>query len=277
MKRIGFVDDQLDNFHANTYLALMRNQLQDRGWTVTACTSLNHAQGKLWAEKKEVPYFTDLQAMNGQVDAYMILAPSTPSTHWDMCQSIFPFGKPTYVDKTFAPDETTAKAIFELADRHQVIVQTSSALRYTNVQDIVRQQQRPPQQMIAWGSGTSFGEYAIHPVEMIVSLMGPQATALMRTGTPERSQLLIRFSQDRLAIANVYINSQTPFAASLSDKKGTQYVPVEAGHIFRNTMAAILDMFDQQRVDIDRQESLMVRRILDVAAEPTCLDQWVPL
>jgi hypothetical protein len=48
-----------------------------------------------------------------------------------------PLAKPDYVDKTFAPSLPRA-AIFELADEHKTPIQTTSALRYTNVQDFVR-------------------------------------------------------------------------------------------------------------------------------------------
>ncbi len=36
VKKIGFVDDDLDNFHANTYLDAIRGPLLSRGWQVTS-------------------------------------------------------------------------------------------------------------------------------------------------------------------------------------------------------------------------------------------------
>jgi hypothetical protein len=49
-------------------------------------------------------------------------APSTPETHLELCQAVLPFGKATYVDKTFAPDLATAREIFALADQHAAAV-----------------------------------------------------------------------------------------------------------------------------------------------------------
>lgn len=132
--RIGFVDYKLENFHANVFLKAYHAHLKSRGATVAGCTSLEEDEGRAWATKNDVPYFDDPTQLNGAVDCYMILAPSNPEKHLELCQRVFQFGKPTYVDKTFAPDLATARTIFDLADKHNVPVQTTSALRYTNVQ-----------------------------------------------------------------------------------------------------------------------------------------------
>src|SRR5688572_26234667 len=205
--RIGFVDYKLDNFHANVFLRAFRGPLKDRGATVAGCTALDEESGRAWAEKNGVPYFDDPAALNGAVDGYMVLAPSNPEKHLELCQKVFQFAKPTYVDKTFAPDLATAQTIFDLADKHRVAVQTTSALRYTNVQSHAKG--RTVKHMTAWGGGSSFAEYAIHPVEMIISVMGPRVTSLMRRGDAKYSQLLLNFDGggddgDRTATANVY-------------------------------------------------------------------------
>ena len=42
-KRIGFVDYQLDNFHANIYLRALRGPLTDRGYDVVGATATDAA------------------------------------------------------------------------------------------------------------------------------------------------------------------------------------------------------------------------------------------
>jgi predicted dehydrogenase len=116
--RIGFADYKLENFHANVFLRSFRDALQERGAVVTGCYALDEENGRAWAAKNNVPYFADPHELDAQVDCYMILAPSNPETHLDLARKFVPFGKPTYVDKTFAPDLATAKQIFELADQH---------------------------------------------------------------------------------------------------------------------------------------------------------------
>ena len=106
-KRIGFVDYKLENYHANVFLKAYRGPLQARGWTVAGCWALDADNGRAWAAHNDVPWFESAERLNEHIDAYMVLAPSNPELHLRLCESVFPFGKTTYVDKTFAPDLAT--------------------------------------------------------------------------------------------------------------------------------------------------------------------------
>jgi hypothetical protein len=278
-KRIGFVDNKLENFHANVFLKAFRNQLKHRGWTVAGCYGLDGDNGRAWAKKNEVSYFDTPAALGGHVDAFMILAPSNPELHFPLAEKVFPFAKPTYVDKTFAPDVATARKIFDLADHHKTPVQTTSALRYTNVQDWVAKAggSAAVKHMVAWGGGSSFDEYAIHPVELLVSSMGPAARSLMRRGTDEHSQLLINFVNGRTGVANVYTQGATPFAAAVTTAKETTVITVDTSKIFVNNAAAVLELFESGKPNVDREETLIIRRILDVAADPAAEKGFVAL
>jgi predicted dehydrogenase len=277
-KRIGFVDYKLENFHANVYLAAFRNELKDRGYTVAACTAMQQDQGKAWAAKNGVPHYDSVREMDTIVDHYMVLAPSNPEVHLDLCRQVLPFGKTTYVDKTFAPDLATARQIFDLADQYHTALQTTSALRYTSVQAYMQEVGREAvTDMVTWGGGRSFEEYAIHPVELAVSCLGPQVERLMRRGTGDHSQLLLNFSGGRTAVVNVYANADTPFAAAVTTTKSTKLITVDTSCLFIDMAAAILDLFDSGRPGIDRAESLAIRRILDVAHMPAALHEFVKL
>ena len=277
-KRIGFVDYDLENFHDNVYLAAIRNELKDRGFSVTGCHAMKELEGRAWAEKNGVPYFANANELDAVVDAYAVLAASNPETHLALCQLILPFGKPTYVDKTFAPDLATAREIFALADRCHTPIQTTSALRYTNVQSYVNEVGRDAVlHMVAWGGGSSFGEYAIHPTELIVSCMGSQAESLMRRGTDDQSQLLVNFSSGRTAVINIYANTGTPFAASVTTARATKLIEVDTSRLFIDMAAAILDFFERGEPNIDREESLTIRRILDMAENAAAAKGFVKL
>ena len=281
-KRVGFLDYKLGNFHSNVYLGALRNELKDRGYTVSGCFGFDAVVGKEWAAKNDVTWFDRAEALNEQADCFMVLAPGNPETHLDLCERCFPFGKPTYVDKTFAPDLPTARRIFELADRYGTAVQTTSALRYTNVQTIVREMSASAngatvQHMVAWSNGRSFDEYAIHPLELIVSCMGPDAVGLMRRGTGTHSQLLINFTGERTAVANLYVANKSPIAAGVTVGDQTRYVEVNPARLFIDTASAILDFFEAGAPNIDRRETLTIRSLLDAAADPRALREFTPL
>jgi predicted dehydrogenase len=274
-RRIGFVDNSLNNYHSNVFLQALRGPLAARGFTVTGATALKVEESRAWAEKNDVPFFEEDEALNKVVDFYMVLAPSSADTHLELCRRFLPFGKPTYVDKTFASDLATAKKIFGLADQHGTPIQTTSALRYTNVQ--TEAAQAKVNHMITWGGGGSYNEYAIHPLELMISIMGPQVTSLMRRGTPEQAQLLLNFSDDRTGVVNVFTQTNTPFAASFTTEKATRHVTVDASRIFIDNQAALLDFFETGRPNVDRRESLAIMEILDAARDPRALKSFILL
>src|SRR5688572_19265898 len=90
-RRIGFVDLNLENYHANVFLQALRGPLKERGFTVTGATGTRTAESRAWAEKNQVPFFDNDTALNAAVDFFMVLAPSNPEVHPELCQRILPF------------------------------------------------------------------------------------------------------------------------------------------------------------------------------------------
>ena len=45
-RRIGIVDDDVDNYHSWTYLKTLRNELKDRGYEVAGVTALKAEKGR---------------------------------------------------------------------------------------------------------------------------------------------------------------------------------------------------------------------------------------
>jgi hypothetical protein len=277
-RTIGYVDWDLNNYHSKVYLKHIREDLSDREFRIGGCFVLEAEKGEQWADDNDVPFCESIGELNERCDYFMVLAPSNPELHLELCEMVFPFGKPTYVDKTFAPDIKTAERLFALADEHGVPMQTSSALRYTNVQDrIADLKGENLRHMVTWGGGRSFGEYAIHPVELAVSCLGSEAQSLMRRGTGAESQLLIDFSGGRTAVVNVYTGAQTPFAASITTTEQTQVIEVEVAEIFLNTLRAVLGLFETGKPSVPRAETLTVCRVLDAARRPEAQAGFIPL
>ncbi|MDW8343539.1 MAG: hypothetical protein RMM51_03505 [Verrucomicrobiae bacterium] len=54
-------------------------------------------------------------------------------------------------------------------------------------------------------------------------------------------------------------------------------ITVDAGRLFLDTLAGILDFFEAGRPLIDRAETLMIRQILDVAQEARASEGFIPL
>lgn len=277
VKRIGFVDYRLDNYHAEVYLKALRGPLASRGYEVAGATAMQHDVSRSWAAERNVPYYGSVSELNPLVDYYVVLAPSNPELHLEMCQEVLPFGKMTFVDKTFAPDELTARAIFALADACDAPIQTTSALRSTAVQAFVRELPSAVQSMSIYSSGASFEEYGIHPVELAVSCLGHDAVSMTRLGPERHPQWLLQFSGERTVLIDFNREIDIPFSAIVSTQQGHDHIEVDSATLFLDAAASILDFFDAGQPLIDRRESLMVQRVLDLAMNSHVRGRFVSL
>jgi hypothetical protein len=272
--RIGYIDNRLDNYHADTYLGLARAQFADRV-RIAGCWALDGDGGRAWAQRNSVPWYDDPGLLAREVDAWMVLAPSDPHLHPQLCAEVLPSGLPTFVDKTFAADLAAATAIYALADRRGAPIQTSSALRTTNVQRAVAEAGEAPLHVTAWGGGTSFAEYAIHPLELAVSLLGPEARRIQRCAYGSLDQLLVEFAGGRGATVNIHCAEGTPFAAGVATARGLRWLPVDTGPLFHDAFAAVIAFLASGTPQVDRRESLAIRALLDAAKDPRARQAWV--
>lgn len=276
-KRIGFVDDDLNNFHANTYLDALRGPLSDRGYEVAGATAIQAENGVKWSEEKGVTYFPSVEELAAAVDHFVVLAPSAPETHHALCEQVLPHGKSTFVDKTFAPDVATAERIFALADENGVAIQTTSALRTTNVQQEVAQMDELLVSVAQWAGGASFEEYGIHPVELAVSCLGLEPERLTICGAVHHPTLTIAFSDGRVATIDFNAQEYVPFVAVLTGDKSCKAVVVDDSKLFVDAASAILDFFDAGEALVPRGETMAVLRILAAANRPDARKGWVTI
>lgn len=277
VKRIGYIDYKLDNFHANVYLNLLRGDLKDRGWAVAKCWGMDEEVGRKWATEKQVPYVADPAEM-ADCDAIVVLAPSDPELHMELVKRAFPLRKPTYVDKTFAPDLGTAKRIFALADKYRVPVITSSALRCAaSLNKLVAELGKDKiRHMRAWGGGRSFEEYVIHPIEMLIATMGSDVKEVMRLSDGEHhNELHLRFRGGRTGSVFVHTNGACAFQAVVTSDTKTAYVDTSSDPIFRDLASLILDFFESGKESIGRNETLAIFKVRDAAFDKKALGNFV--
>jgi predicted dehydrogenase len=274
-KRIGFVDDDLENFHANTYLEAIRGPLAQRGYQIAGAFGLQEATAAAWCARQQVPLYKSVDALAAEVDYVAILAPSAPECHLELCQRVFPSAKPTFVDKTFAPDVATAGQIFQLADRCGVALQSTSALRTTNVQRAVAALPEPLTAFAAWAGGASFDEYGVHPVELVVSCLGSEVERVYVAGSHQQPTLVLTFAGDRVATIQFNSGVYVPFQTVLTTRQRSEFLEVDDSRLFVDAAAAILDFFDAGRPLVPRDETLAVMRVLQAVRDPASRDRPV--
>ena len=187
----------------------------------------------------------------------MILAPDNPEKHLPYAEAAFPFGKPVFVDKTFASDYAEAKKIFALADANCPMF-SSSALRFSReLEDI-----RNVRVLSVFGCGT-YETYAVHIFEIIVRLMGIGAKWVTARTNSAYTLLEIDYGNGRKAFFHQADDWEIPFSLIAETEDGVRCVK-ECTDSFLGQMNAILEFFDNPQANpVKRTETLEIAALIE--------------
>ena len=222
MLKIGFIDYFLDEWHANNYPGWIRSSSRggefELAWAWAAIDSPAGLDTAAWCARYGMTQVASRQELVDKSDCLVILSPDHPEQHEELAAEALRSGKPTYIDKTFAPDLAAAKRMFALAEKYNTPMYSTSALRYAKeLEDLPAEVDF----ISARGSGT-FANYSIHQLEMIVRAMGPGAVRVLATGTKDAPVLAYEYADGRSCLVN-----QMPwagFSLAVQGSDGTGHV-----------------------------------------------------
>lgn len=280
MKTIGFIDYYLDEWHANNLPGWIRESAwKDRveiGWAWAQKDREGGLSSEAWCSEHGVRLARSLEEVVEKSDYLIVLSPDNPERHEELADLALRAGKPLYVDKTFAPDVAAAKRMFSLAEKHDTPMFSSSALRFAEELRPMRAEGRAADVVFAatGGSGT-FEVYAVHQLEMIVSLMGTGARRVMQCGGEHGSMTVIDYGNGRRA--SVQIMPGMPFRISLQDNAGQSlHVPTLNASFFHRLVEAMLLFFDTRQVPVAKEETIQIMALIEAGrAGQDAPDQWI--
>ncbi|MGQ9881882.1 MAG: Gfo/Idh/MocA family oxidoreductase [Armatimonadota bacterium] len=269
MLSIGFVDHHLNNFHANTFLKLLHNDLASEEVRVVSAWE-SHPTGEDWCEKNGVERQGSIAEVVESVDALMVLAPDNLADHLALCEQVLPAGKPTFIDKLLSPDLSDAQKIVQLAQQYGTPITSSSALRFAVELEAMRPNLTGTiLEAFARGMGEWMG-YGVHTVALITALIGTGAMRVIDIGTSASRSLAIDYANGRRAFVevrdceNMWDVFPWVFGAKIGGIYHVQTVKDYNG-FYRNLMAMVVKFFKTGDTPVSPQESLEVVRILDAA------------
>lgn len=268
MKKIGFIDLHIDEWHANNYPAWFRGAKRAAEFELAMAWEESPAPGlrdlAAWCADFGVTPAPSVEKLIETCDALCVLAPSNPEVHERLAQLPLASGKPVYMDKPFAPDRATAERLFERADRYGTPLFSSSALRFGDELIAARQAWAANRLdgMTSWGGGSSFWEYAIHQLEMIVSTLKPGVKRVMQYGGGGTDFLALEFHDERRA--QLTLNPRTGFGAVLFGGGDATVLP-QMSRVFENLINAMLDFYAGGPPPVDRAETIEIAAVLEVA------------
>ena len=281
MKKIGFVDYYLSEWHANNYPTWMGEVCAEKGldykiayaWGELDVSPLDGVSSAQWCEKNGVELCSTLEELCEKSDVILVLAPSNPEKHLQYAKAVLPYGKTTYIDKTFAPDLATAEEIFSIAAQYKTPVFSSSALRYATELET----ETPSRVVMVTGAGSSVEEYIVHLAKMVVKKLGVGAKRILCDGCGKLRTFHLTYEDDREAL--MVFGPRIPYTLQMTDEAGkAKYAAVKSA-FFPGLMAEILRFYETSQASVTPEETLEVMRICQgaVCANALADRTWIDL
>lgn len=281
MKKIGFIDYYISEWHANNYPNWIKAANEALGyeyeityaWAEEYISPVDGKNTDEWCEQKGVTRCETIEELCEKSDVILILAPTNPEKHLEYAKMVFPYGKLTYIDKSFADTTENAKEIFALAEKYGVKFFSSSALRYATELNLVDKCTA----VSTVGGYDSVEEYIIHQAEMIVKKLGIGAKKIKAQKiTNDQYTFTIKYADSRSAGMH-FAKSDVPFCVLLDRGDGSDGLfRVVESNTFDGLIKDILTFFETGKYSFDAAEILEVNRIMVAAIKAKEQpDTWV--
>ncbi|GIP30251.1 hypothetical protein J23TS9_53810 [Paenibacillus sp. J23TS9] len=277
MKKIGFIDYYLDEWHANQYPGWIREASGGTMEVAFAHAIKDKEHGltnREWCVNHGVAWCDTIEEVIAQSDYLIVLSPDNPEQHEALAELPLASGKPTYMDKTFAPDRAAALRLFERAAKHQTALYSSSALRYAAEYAEV---ERAGIRVISSLGPGAFENYSIHQIEPVVALMGTDAKRVMFVGTETAPTLLIEFGGGRQATIQ-QPGAGCPFMMAVNYDSGACRVLQPASDYFQSFIRDLVTFFETGQSTVQPDETIAIMTIIEyglIAAKQPY--QWMEL
>ncbi len=264
MKKIGFIDYYLDEWHANNYPDMIKNATNGEMIVTHAYGKIDAPKGRTnqdWCREMGITHCQTIEQVVEECDYLIVLSPDNPEMHEELCQIPLRSGKPTYVDKTFAPTKEIAIRLFDLAEKFNTPMYSSSALRFSK--EIMELEAGEVDFITSVGPGR-IENYLIHQVEPMVALMDCSATSLMFTGTERTACILINFEGDKQGTISMLVDG-CEFSSFIRYKSGKTVVVPAASEYFERFISNMVDFFRSGRPNVAREQTIEIINILEKA------------
>ena len=278
MKKIGFVDYYISEWHANNYPEWIKRANEKLG--------TDYAVSYAWAEENLSPVYgetTDewcvrmgvtrcdtIAELCEKSDVIIVLAPSNPEKHLQYAKGVLPFGKRTYIDKTFAPNLKTAEEIFKIAEQCGAPFFSTSAMRFADELNKLK----GANNLIITAGGGNFPEYIIHPVEMTVKLLEDPVKKVKVEKIGE--QRICHAETENGKRASIVYSPLEVTGINCETKEG-DYTHIDiSSEFFIKLIEEIIKFFDTGLLPFDTKQTLEAMRFRDALLNAENADEnWL--
>lgn len=278
MKKIGFVDYYISEWHANNYPEWIKRANEKLGtdylvsyaWAEENLSPVYGETTDEWCGRKGVTRCDTIAELCEKSDVIIVLAPSNPEKHLQYAKEVLPFGKRTYIDKTFAPNLKTAEEIFKIAEQCGTPFFSTSAMRFADELNKLK----GANNLIITAGGGNFPEYMIHPVEMSVKLLEDPVKKVKVEKLGE--QRICHAETENGKRASIVYSPLEVTSINCETKEG-DYTHIDiSSEFFIKLIEEIIKFFDTGLLPFDIKQTLEVMRFRDALLNAENADEnWL--
>jgi hypothetical protein len=267
VKKIGFIDYFLEEWHALNYPQFIRNADPDCEFVVAyAYAELDKKPGgnmttDEFCAKFGIQKCDSIEEVVEKSDCLIVMSPDNPERHWDLCQLPLRSGKPVYVDKTFALTKQIAQDLVKLGEENNTPFFSSSALRFAD--ELKTLSKEGIVYINSRGPG-NFDTYAIHQLEPMLMLMGSNVSRVMSVGSGKYESMVLEFADGRSAVMSHYgWNGGIDFEFVASYADGTNVKIPAMSNTFPNFISSMLDFFRTGKIYAAHDETVAIMAVIE--------------
>ena len=210
-----------------------------------------------------------IPALVSKVDAVLIESVDG-RVHLEQARPVIAAHKPLFIDKPLASTLEDAREIARLAKAAGVPWFSSSSLRYGPIGTMGRQPNASA--VTTWGPGPfeehhklELSWYAIHPIELLYSLMGPGCEAVSRVSGKDLDTIVGRWKDGRIGTVNAARPYADYGAIIFEGRKTIENHPKSAGGEYRPLVEQVLKFFQTGKPPVPNEETLEIFAFMDAA------------
>lgn len=277
--KIGFIDYDLNNYHANKFLSIFGKELAGESLQVVAAWESNPT-GEDWCAKNGIKRAASAEEVVAAADAVMIIAPDFIEHHLELARPALESKKPVFLDKQLATQLDDAREIVRIAEKHTTPIMSSTSLRFAvEMEELVKKAPGPYATVMARGFGKWHG-YACHTVTPALRLFGTGAKRLVDTGRGGVRMVTLDDGERRCTIEMREAENQdaiTPWQFGVLVGNQYEFVTVTQYHEFYvNEMRETIQFFKTGKSPISTREMLMTVAIENLSDESIrCGGKWL--
>lgn len=210
----------------------------------------------------------DIPALLSKVDA-VILASVDGRVHLQQARPVIAAHKPLFIDKPLASTLEDAREIERLAKEAGVAWFSSSSLRFGEIGATMKFADAAG--AMTWGPGPfephhalDLAWYAIHPVELLYTLMGPGCESVTRTSSDTSDVIVGKWKDGRLGTVRAIRPYSEYGAVVYRAKEIVEAKPQSAGS-YRPLVLEIVKFFQTGKPPVSNDETLEIFAFMDAA------------